>query len=151
MIEKSRTQDVDLVIVDTPPQANRTMLHAAEMANLVLIPSRPTAIDNFALAGTLELLKEAKALDKCVVLINGHRGPEKKMIAQLRATAGAYKVPVARPMLPESADFASALDAGLGVSEYRAKGRAAVGVAAVYRDLAKRLAARIGSQRRRRK
>ena len=150
-IEMARETDSDLVIVDTPPQANRTMIHAAEIADLVVIPSKTTAIDEFALRGTLELLDEAKVLGKCVVLINGHRGPDQKAIAKVRATAKAFKVPVATAMLPENVDFGRALDAGLGVTEYRAKGRAALSVAAVYREIVRRLAVHNRSPRRRHK
>jgi chromosome partitioning protein len=151
MMEVARQQESDLVWVDTPPQANRTLLHAADTADLVVIPSQVDLPDELSLGETLELLDESNLLGKCVILLNRCRLGDRKGPALIRGLAKRYKVPVLPAVLREDADFAAALRGGRGVSEHAPKGDAAKRLALVYRELMKQLAVRKSVPRRRRK
>lgn len=148
MIEAARTEDVDLALIDTPPAVNSTMLHAAETANLVLIPSRLNHLDLQALEETLVLLAKAKLADKCLVVANCVPEDDEDGLGRLADVAGEAGVAVSKTILAYDADFAAAIDEGLGISE-TITGGAAESIAMLYRDVMRRLAAPKSGARRR--
>jgi chromosome partitioning protein len=60
-IEKARSEDYDLILVDTAP-------HAARSADLVAIPCRPSTFDIAAISATLDLCKLANK--QALVILN---------------------------------------------------------------------------------
>lgn len=52
---RALARDYDLVIVDTPPHADREARTAIELASLVVVPVQPTPADLWATQATLEL------------------------------------------------------------------------------------------------
>lgn len=56
-IENAVKQGADFIVVDTPPHADSASSAAAEAADLVLIPCRPSAFDLAAIKTTASLVK----------------------------------------------------------------------------------------------
>jgi chromosome partitioning protein len=135
MLEAARREGTDLAIIDTPPVADRAMIFAAAAAHLVLVPTRAAVLDRFSLEETLELLGAAKALAKCVVLVNGLRRAKDAELAAVRALARKHGVPVVATALPDLADYEEALGRGRGILEHDPKGVAARHFEAIYRYL----------------
>ena len=48
-VAQARTQGAELVVIDTPPHADSAARAAVEIADLVLIPCRPSAFDLLAI------------------------------------------------------------------------------------------------------
>ena len=67
-IEKARSEDYDLVLVDTAPHADHAALQAARSADLVAIPCRPSTFDIAAISATLDLCKLANK--QALVILN---------------------------------------------------------------------------------
>ncbi|MGD9803159.1 MAG: AAA family ATPase [Hyphomicrobiaceae bacterium] len=135
MIEVARREGSDLVVIDTPPVADKAMIFAAAAADLVILPTRAAVLDRFSLEDTLELLGAAKALPKCVILVNGLRENDKSEMTAVRALARKFGVPVVATALPDLPAYERALDKGLGILEHEPKGPAAKHFEAIYRYL----------------
>ena len=60
-----------MAVVDTPPRGDRAARQAARVADLVLIPARPSLPDLHSVAATLDVLGSAGMLDRSWVLLNG--------------------------------------------------------------------------------
>lgn len=58
-IERAEADGYDLVVVDTAPHADHAVLQAARVADLVIIPCRPSTFDIAAISATLDLCKLA--------------------------------------------------------------------------------------------
>ncbi|MGE0415444.1 MAG: ParA family partition ATPase [Acetobacteraceae bacterium] len=59
-IATAQEEGYDLVILDTAPHADHAALQAARVADLVLVPCRPSTFDIAAISATLDLCKLAK-------------------------------------------------------------------------------------------
>lgn len=58
-LEALRTQGIKLVIIDTPPAVTETIRKVIAVADLVVIPSRPSPHDLRAVGSTIALVEEA--------------------------------------------------------------------------------------------
>lgn len=68
-IKSLASQGVKLVVIDTPPAVSATISKVIEVADLVVIPSRPSPHDLRAVRSTIELVEQAgKAM---VFVVNG--------------------------------------------------------------------------------
>ena len=68
LLNGAREQNVDLVIIDTAPKSEKDARKAAELADLVLIPCRPSIHDMDAIEHTVETCRLAKT--PAFVLLN---------------------------------------------------------------------------------
>jgi chromosome partitioning protein len=68
-IEQARAGGFNLVIIDTPPQATSLIQAVVRLADLVLIPTRPSPDDLDAVGRTIDIVENAKK--PMVFVING--------------------------------------------------------------------------------
>ena len=59
-IEAARADGVDLVVVDTRPSVEQDTLDVARLADLALIPTRPSILDLRAIKATVDVVQAAK-------------------------------------------------------------------------------------------
>jgi chromosome partitioning protein len=59
-LDLAQTEGFDFVIIDTPPHADFPAARAAEIADIVLVPTRPGYFDLHAAKATVSLLKDLK-------------------------------------------------------------------------------------------
>ncbi len=110
-----------LFVVDSPPHAAPEARHAVEVADLVIIPCRPTAFDLAALSATVAIVK-AVGRPACFVLnACPSRAPE---VREAREALKAYGFPVA-PLIGERRAFSRAIATGRAVTEFEKNGKAA--------------------------
>ena len=69
-----------LVVMDTAPRGDKAAREAARLAELVLIPARPSIPDLHSVASTLDVCEAAGAADRSWVLLNGV--PPRGLLAQ---------------------------------------------------------------------
>ncbi|MBP2310466.1 AAA family ATPase [Azospirillum melinis] len=122
----------DLVVIDTPPRSAATTLAALELANLVLIPCRPSIVDVDALDKVVELVARARAKSKHAVIINHAPAPrgviqaEAGVVADSRSAIEAqFKLTVAPTVICDRAAFRHAMNDGRAVAEFEPAGKAA--------------------------
>lgn len=116
-------QGFDLAIIDTPPAAGPEALTAAQAADLVLIPCRPSLVDLDAIRRTAQLVKGA-GITAYVVFNAAAPGATTLLddAAALVKRAGLTPAPV---VLRERSIYRAAWPAGQGVTEAEPKGKAA--------------------------
>lgn len=139
ILEAAVQQGVDLAVVDTAPRVEQSAVAAARAADLVAVPCRPAVYDLETVAATRDLVAAVAPGTPLLCVLNGvpPRGPRQPQARALLADIG---VPVCGPAigLRAAVDYAAA--AGTSAAEYEPRGKAAAEAAALYRDLAHRLA-----------
>jgi chromosome partitioning protein len=60
-LERAETESFDFVIIDTPPHADFPAARAVEVADVVLVPTRPGYFDLHAAKATITLVRDLKA------------------------------------------------------------------------------------------
>ncbi len=113
----------DLVIIDTPPAAGPQAFTAAQAADLILIPCRPSLIDLDAIRRTAQLVKSAGI--PAFVVFNAAPHSATTLLEDARAIVkGAGLVP-APVVLRERSAYRASWPLGKAVVETEPKGKAA--------------------------
>ena len=120
-IERLRLEGCNLVMIDTPPAINMAIQRVIAVADLVVIPTRPSPHDLRAVTGTVDMVERAHRA--MVFVLNG---------ANLRAKITSDAVialsqhgTVAPVFVQQRVDFATSMIDGRTVCEVAADGRSA--------------------------
>ena len=135
LLKSAKANGADLAIIDTAPHSDRAAVAAANLADLILIPCRPSAFDVAAIGTTFNLLKVTKALKKTVVLLNA--APSRGLLTDTAAAGLAEIVPVVPVRLHQRAAYSHAINSGHSVEEYDPQGKAADEIRALYKWIMK--------------
>lgn len=137
-IERARSQDdIEVVVIDTPPHAEAAMREAIKAADLVLIPSRPRAFDLHALEGVAEMLGHADT--PAFVVFNAVPGGATRQVEEAARSAKALGLEVCPISFGERADFHKSSAKGEVASEIDADGKAAKEAKKLWKWVAKQL------------
>lgn len=135
MLEAARETGSDLVLIDTPPSVDKSLIYAAAAADLVIVPTRSSVLDQFALRETLDYLKRIRALPKTVVVRNAP-GRDAKASADIEAIGKEFGAGMLALTIEDQVDLAKALKEGKGVTESAPGRKAAKAIEALYQHLA---------------
>lgn len=128
-------EGVKLVFVDTPPQVTETIRKVVTVADLVIIPSRPSPLDLRATTKTVELVEqEGKPM---IFVING--AAQRAKITGEAAVMLSQFGKVAPVTLFQRTDFAQALNDGRVAQELDEKSRAASEIGDLWKYVRKQL------------
>ena len=111
----------DLIVIDTPGIDSPATNAAMKVADLCLIPCRPTAPD---LRGCLPTVQSLMRLEKTFAFILTQCPPRSPRVDETRAGLAALGL-IAEPPIVSRADHQDAMAQGLGVTEFNADGAAA--------------------------
>lgn len=126
-----------LAIIDAAPHAAPEAARIARVADLVVIPCRPTAFDLAAAEGAVRIVKAAKVQAVFVLSACPFRAPE---IAETREALGEYGLPVAPVEITDRRAFARAVASGRAVTEFEGDGKAAAEIRALWAWLKEQMA-----------
>jgi chromosome partitioning protein len=129
VMKASHDDAMTLCIIDTAPHAAPDAARVAALADLVVIPCRPTAFDLAAAGSAVEIVKAAGARAVFVLSACPLRAPE---ITETRAVLEGYGYPVAPVPISERRAFARAVASGRAVTEFDAGGKAAQEIRALW-------------------
>lgn len=132
-IDAAEANGFALTIIDTPPAAGAEAAAAAQRADLVAIPCRPSLIDLDAIKRTAQLITSTGRAG--VVVLNAAPPTASTLLDDARTLAEATGLRVARTVLRERSAYRAAWPYGLGVIEHEPKGKAAQEVAALQKHL----------------
>jgi len=122
-------QGFAICIIDTPPAAGPQALTAAEAADLVLIPCRPSLVDLDAIRRTAQLVKSAGV--PAFVLFNAAPHGATTLLDDARAIVEATGLAAAPVVLRERSAFRGAWPLGKAVVETEPHSKAAAEIAKV--------------------
>ena len=132
ILQTAKQNGADLVIIDTAPHSESAALTAARLADLVLVPCRPSLLDLKAITTTVDLAALAKTPALAVLNTVPMRGGLKGEAEQVLKSYGVEMAPVT---LGHRIAFVHSLTSGQGVLEYEPNGRAAEEIAALFRAI----------------
>ena len=124
--EKGKFQ---LAIIDTPPAAGPQAYTAAQAADLILIPCRPSLIDLDAIRRTAQLVKSAGV--PAFVVFNAAPHSDKTLLEDGRAIVEESGLATAPTVLRERSAYRAAWPLGKTVVETEPKGKAAHEISAL--------------------
>ena len=129
-LAQAKADGAELVLIDTPPRMDAGARSVAEVADFILVPSRPSVADTHAI---IDNLNTADSLQKpaCVVLNGCPVGAG--LAAEIGETiANGLNFPIAPIYLGQRVAYARAFAAGLGVGEHEPAGKAAMEIGALW-------------------
>lgn len=129
VLEACRAQDVDIVLIDTPPQSDNPAVQAAQLSDLVLIVTKPSVMDLRAIQNTLRLAKVADVHP--YLLLNSVKAVGTRHV-EASETMQRMGVDVLPVMLGDRVAFMDMLVDGRTPNEYDAGGSAAQESMALY-------------------
>lgn len=129
---RALARDHDIVIVDTPPHADREARTAMELAALVVVPVQPTPADLWATGATLELA--AKERVPALMVLN-RVAARARLTGEMIAALGDFEAPLAAARLGNRVAFAESLGLGSTANELRPSSPAAAEIRALAAEL----------------
>ncbi len=128
-LEAARKQDFLFAILDTPPAAGPEAYTAAQAAQIVLIPCRPSLIDLDAIRRTAQLVRSAGI--QAFVVFNAAPHSATRLLEDARAIVEAVGLSTAPAVLRERSAYRAAWPTGKSVIETEPRGKAAQEISAL--------------------
>ena len=128
----ARANGVGLLLIDTPGKAETTALAACELADLVIVPTRPTQFDLETLGTVKRTARIAERLDRTYVVLSQCPTNSRRAVEAGQAAVAGYGLQLAPVLFYQRADFANAMSEGLTASEHQPDGKAAHEAAALF-------------------
>lgn len=119
---------VKVLLIDTPPAVTETIRAVVSLADLVLIPTRPSPHDLRAVGKTVDIVNECEK--RMVFVLNG--AANRARITTDAAVALSQHGAVAPTVIHQRTDFASAMIDGRTVQEVDAGSKSALEIAELW-------------------
>lgn len=129
-VAAARAQGAELIVIDTPPHADSAARAAMELADLVLIPCRPSAFDLVAIQTTAKLVQLLRKPAFVVFTAGAPNAP--RMYEEAGELVAGYGTPAAPVLIADRAAYRHASAQGATVMELEPTGRAADDVRRLY-------------------
>lgn len=139
-LDALRQHGIRLVIIDTPPAITENIEAVVALADLVLIPTRPSPHDLRAVGATVDLVERCGR--PMIFVVNG--ATPRARITGDAAVALSQHGTVAPTTLHQRVDFASSMIDGRTVQEVNAKSNSAIEVAELWTYVNKRFSKSAG-------
>jgi chromosome partitioning protein len=129
VLQAARDEQITLAVVDTAPHATPDASKVARIADLVVIPVRPSAFDIAVAGNAVQIAQAVGAKTVFVLSACPFRSPE---IAETRELLAGYGLPIAPIEITERRAFARAVASGRAVTEFENNGKAAEEIRALW-------------------
>jgi chromosome partitioning protein len=134
-LEQCRGNGIELVIIDTPPQATELIASVIVHADLVVIPTQPSPHDLRAVSSTVELAQRSGK--RSVFVING--AAQRARITADAAVALSQHGAVAPVIIHQRTDFRTSMIDGRTVAELDESSRSAAEISTLWSFIVGRL------------
>ena len=122
LLEKARSEDRTLAVIDTPPHATPGVDLIAQAADFLVIPCRPSVLDLAAITSSVHL---ARASGKPAIFVLNACDPRAPEIDQSKSLLARHGFPVAPVDVGHRRAFSRALSTGSAVTEFEPRGKGA--------------------------
>lgn len=134
-IEAAEQIGARVIVIDTPPHADGAATAAAALADLILIPCRPSALDLHAIQLTARLIDSARK--RAAVVFMGGPPHAPRLHDEAAEIVRGYGLEVCPVTVAERADYRNAIGAGKVAREIAPNGKAAAEIAALWKWIKK--------------
>ena len=129
-VAAARAQGAEVIVIDTPPHADSAARAAAEVADLVLIPCRPSAFDLSAIQTSAKLVQLLRR--PAFVVFTAGPPNAARVYQEAGELVEGFGTPPCPVLLPDRAAYRHASAEGCTVLETDPHGKAAEEVRALY-------------------
>lgn len=129
-VEQARGQGAEFIVIDTPPHADSAARAAVEIADLVLIPCRPSAFDLSAIQTTAKLVQLLRKPAFVVFTAGSPNAP--RIYQEAGELVAGFGTPACPIQIPDRAAFRHASAEGRTVMEFEPRGKAADDIRGLY-------------------
>lgn len=136
-IAAAQGQGAEMIVIDTPPHADSAARAAVEVADLVLIPCRPSAFDLAAIQTTAKLVQLLKKPAFVVFTAGPPNAP--RIYQEAGELVESFGTPAFPVLLPDRAAYRHASAEGRTVMELEPAGKAANEVRELYESTCRHL------------
>lgn len=130
-VAQAQGQGAEVVVIDTPPHADSAARAAVEIADLVLIPCRPSAFDLSAIQTTAKLVQLLRKPAFVVFTAGPPNAP--RIYQEAGELVESFGTPPCPILLPDRAAYRHASAEGRTVMELEPTGKAAEEVRELYK------------------
>ncbi len=123
-------QGAEVIVIDTPPHADSAARAAVEVADLVLIPCRPSAFDLSAIQTTAKLVQLLRKPAFVVFTAGSPNAP--RVYQEAGELVESFGTPPCPVQIPDRAAYRHASGEGRTVMEYEPAGKAAEDIRDLY-------------------
>lgn len=134
-IRELAAHGMELLVIDTPPALTGTIADVIRVADLVVIPTRPSPHDLRSIGATMELVEH---LGKPLVFVVNGAAPRAKITAEAVSLLSQHG-PLAPSIIHQRVDFAASMIDGRTVMELPGESRSAKEIEALWDYLELRL------------
>ncbi len=134
-IQRMKELGIKLLVLDTPPAITSTIGYVINLADLVVIPTRPSPHDLRAAGATVAL---AERLRKPIVFVVNGASPRARITTEA-AIALSQHGPLSPSIIHQRIDFAAAMIDGRTVMELDGRSRSPAEIQALWQYLENRL------------
>lgn len=114
-LSKIINSDYDFILIDTPPYLNDSITELCQIADVIIIPTKAGILDLLAIKSTIDIVKEAKAEKKAVIVFNMVK-PNTTLTDEINKQLQEYEIRVSKNMLSDLVAFSRSVVLG-GVEE----------------------------------
>lgn len=129
-VDAAESQGATFIVIDTPPHADSAASRAVEVADLVLIPCRPSAFDLAAIKTTISLVRLYGK--PAVVVFTAGPPHAPRMYEEVSELVRGFGIAPCPHILPDRAVYRHASAAGASVLEFEPEGKAAAEITAIH-------------------
>ncbi len=129
VLAAAKKDGITLAIVDTAPHAAPGAAQAIAMADLIVLPCRPTAFDLAAIGGAVSIANAARKPAAFVLNACPPRAPE---ISEAQQALAVYKLPLIPTTIGDRRAYSRAVATGRAVTEFEPNGRASEEIRALW-------------------
>lgn len=129
-VAQAREQGAEFIVIDTPPHADSAARAAVEIADLVLIPCRPSAFDLSAIQTTAKLVQLLRKPAFVVFTAGSPNAP--RVYQEAGQLVESFGTPACPIQIPDRAAFRHASAEGRTVMEFEPSGKAAEDIRNIY-------------------
>ena len=129
-VAQAKEQGAEFIVIDTPPHADSAARAAVEIADLVLIPCRPSAFDLSAIQTTAKLVQLLRKPAFVVFTAGSPNAP--RVYQEAGELVESFGTPACPIQIPDRAAFRHASAEGRTVMEFEPSGKAAEDVRHIY-------------------
>jgi len=130
-VAAAQDQGAEVIVIDTPPHADSAARAAVEIADLVLIPCRPSAFDLSAIQTSAKLVQLLRRPAFVVFMAGPPNAP--RIYQEAGELVDSFGTPPCPVILPDRAAYRHASAEGRTVLENEGNGKAANEVRALYK------------------
>lgn len=134
-LEALRKAGVAFVVIDTPPSATKAIAQVVSLADLVLIPIRPSPNDLRASGQTIDIVRESQ---KPFLFCITQAKPAAKLTAQTIAALSAHGE-VTPILIGNRVDFETSMIDGRAVTEFAPKSKSSIEINSLCQFVKKRI------------